>query len=170
MEAAEFKDIWLPLAGRFYRVAFYILESQADAEDAVQELFIRLWKMRATLGSLRNPAAYGITIIRNICLDKIRSAYSTRTVAAEEESMASIPDPSDGTDESLIRKENLEKIRSCMARLPDMQRKVLEMRVFENMPYSEIALRTGLSEVNVRVKLSDARKKLKKMTSDENYR
>ena len=35
MNSEEFKSIWLPLSGRFYRVAFYILESQEDAEDAV---------------------------------------------------------------------------------------------------------------------------------------
>ena len=70
-------------------------------------------------------------------------------------------------DNGLIGREKLQRIRECMARLPDSQRKVLEMRVFENIPYPEIARRTGLSEINVRVKLSVARKKLKKMTSDE---
>lgn len=84
--------------------------------------------------------------------------------------MASVTAPDEALDEGLINRENLERIRDCMARLPEKQRKVLEMRIFENMPYSEIALRTGLSEINVRVKLSEARKKLKRMTSDEDNR
>ena len=70
----------------------------------------------------------------------------------------------------MIRKENLERIKQCLARLPDKQRKVLEMKVFDNKSYPEIALLTGLSETNVRVKLSNARKNLKKMIADEDNR
>ena len=51
-----------------------------------------------------------------------------------------------------------------------MQKKVLEMRVFENLPFSDIASRTGLSEVNVRVKLSNARKNLRRMMEYEDNR
>ena len=69
-----------------------------------------------------------------------------------------------------MRKEKMELIRQCMARLPDKQRKVLEMRIFDNVPYPEIALRTGLSEENVRVKMSNARKNLKKMIDYEENR
>ena len=167
MSTEEFNGLWLPLAGRFYRVAYYILESQEDAEDAVQDLFTRLWKIRNTLGNVKNPAAFGITSIRNICLDRIRSHAASRTVSPAPESFACLPDPEEDLDHELVVKENLGMIRACMARLPSSQRKILEMRVFEDIPYPEIARRTGLSEVNVRVKLSNARKNLKKMIGNE---
>lgn len=170
MSAEEFNGLWLPLAGRFYRVAYYILESQEDAEDAVQDLFTRLWKLRKTLGNVKNPAAFGITSIRNICLDKIRSRASSRTVSPAPDSLVCLPDPEEDLDRELVVKENLGMIRACMARLPSSQRKILEMRVFEDIPYPEIARRTGLSEVNVRVKLSNARKNLKKMIGNEDDR
>ena len=54
-----------------------------------------------------------------------------------------------------------------MARLPDKQREVLESRVFKGLSFQEIANRTGMSEVNVRVKLSNARKNLKRMIEHE---
>ena len=167
MNSEEFKSIWLPLSGRFYRVAFYILESQEDAEDAVQDFFSKLWKMRGSLGSVKNPLAFGITVIKNICLDKIRSKMASRTVNPAPEVFERVPDQDDDLSRSLIEKENLEKIRSCMARLPDKQRDVLEMRVFEELSFKEIADRTGMSEVNVRVKLSNARKNLKRMIEHE---
>ena len=157
MNSEEFKSIWLPLSGRFYRVAFYIMESQEDAEDAVQDLFSRLWKMRDSLGSVKNPVAFGITVIRNICLDKLRSKQANRTIKPAPEVFESVPDPD----------ADLEKIRSCMARLPDKQRVVLESRVFKGLSFQEIANRTGMSEVNVRVKLSNARKNLKRMIEHE---
>lgn len=156
----------MPLADRFYRVAFYILENESDAEDAVQDLLVRLWNMRATLTGVRNPSAFGITVIRNICLDRLRSAAS-RVTPGTDAYLGSLPDTSVDVDEALIRQEDLDRIRICMARLPDVHRKLLEMRVFENMSYPEIAWQTGLTEVNVRVKISHARKKLKKMLEDE---
>ena len=170
MGSEEFNKVWLPLAGRFYRVAFYILESESEAQDAVQDLFVKLWRRKDSLGEVNNPLALGLTMIKNLCLDKVRSATRSRTVHPEPEILAGVTASDLTSDEGLINRENLARIRECMARLPEKHRKVLEMRVFENMPYQEIALRTGLSEINVRVKLSEARKKLKKMTSDEDNR
>ena len=46
MDTVQFSRTWLPLASRFYQVAFYILEDAAGAEDAVQDLYIRLWSGR----------------------------------------------------------------------------------------------------------------------------
>lgn len=170
MGSEEFNKVWLPLAERFFRVAFHILESEAEAQDAVQDLFVKLWKRRDSLGDVNNPLALGLTMIKNLCLDRVRSASRSRTIHPAPETLASVTAPDELLDEGLIKRENLERIRECMARLPEKQRKVLEMRIFENMPYSEIALRTGLSEINVRVKLSEARKKLKRMTIDEDNR
>ena len=68
----DFNNIWIPLAERFYRVAFHLLESGQDAEDAVQELYLKLWAARGSLGGIRNPFAYGVSILKNICIDRIR--------------------------------------------------------------------------------------------------
>lgn len=170
MGVEEFNNVWLPLARRFYRVAFYILESEAEAQDAVQDLFLKLWKRRDSLGEVNNPLALGLTMIKNLCLDKVRSVSRSRTVHPEPEILEGVTASDLTSDDGLINRENLARIRECMARLPEKQRKVLEMRVFENMPYPQIAQLTGLSETNVRVKLSEARKKLKKMTDDEDNR
>ena len=57
------KEIWLPLADRFYRVAFHLLGSQEDAEDAVQELYLKLVKAPDIFAKAQDPAAFGITIL-----------------------------------------------------------------------------------------------------------
>lgn len=46
MTTKQFTDIYLTFGGLLYKVAFYLLESRADAEDAVQDLYIRLWNSR----------------------------------------------------------------------------------------------------------------------------
>jgi len=170
MSSEEFNRVRLPLSERFYREAYYILETEAEAQDAVQDLFVKLWKRKDAFGTINNPLALGLTMIKNICLDRVRSASRSRTVHPDTEILASVTAPDVTLDEGLINRENLKMIRECMARLPEKQRKVLEMRVFQNMPYPKIARITGLSEINVRVKLSEARKKLKRMTSDEDNR
>ena len=59
------KATWLPLENGFYRVALYMLEDAADAADAVQDLYIRLWTSRDKLDSIRQPKAYGLTMLKN---------------------------------------------------------------------------------------------------------
>ena len=72
MTEARFHTVWIPLQERFYRVAFYILEDRADALDAVQDLYVKLWKIRDSLDLVRNPGAYGALLMRNLCIDRIR--------------------------------------------------------------------------------------------------
>ena len=59
MTDARFHTVWIPLQERFYRVAYYLLEDRADALDVVQDLYVKLWKMRDSLDLVRNPASYG---------------------------------------------------------------------------------------------------------------
>ena len=72
MTEARFHTVWIPLQERFYRVAYYLLEDRADALDAVQDLYVKLWKMRDSLDLVRNPGAYGALLVRNLCIDRIR--------------------------------------------------------------------------------------------------
>ena len=72
-EQAFHKD-YLPLAETLYRVAFYMLESEAEAEDAVQEVFLKLWDARAQLDAVQSPKAYSIRLLKNLCLNRIRKA------------------------------------------------------------------------------------------------
>mgnify|MGYP002519408194 FL=1 len=62
----DLRDIWLPLADRFYRAAYYLLESQEDAEDAVQELYLKIMKTPGRFADVKEPAAFGMTILKNI--------------------------------------------------------------------------------------------------------
>ena len=63
-----FKERYLTLSDKLYRVAFYILESRSDAEDALQELYLKLWQGNAFLDKVQNPLAYSIRLLKNICI------------------------------------------------------------------------------------------------------
>lgn len=154
MTDKQFHTVWLPLQGRFYRVAFYILEDEADAKDAVQDLYVKLWNLRDHLELVRNPSAYGTLMLRNLCIDRFRGRQPARSL---EEPMALTEPP----DERLEQREELESLSEAIQQLPPGQRKLLKLRVFEGLSYEEIAKKTGLSGLNIRVQVSLARKKLK---------
>ena len=156
----DFRKIWLPLADRFYRVAYHLLESRPDAEDAVQELYLKILSMHGKLVYVRDPAAYGITLLKNICIDRIRRRESRRAEQLEE----FITADTSGPEKQMAEKDTLSRVMKEMERLPEKQAKVLRMRAVEGLEYDEIARRTGLSQVNIRVLISIARKTLKKRT------
>jgi RNA polymerase sigma-70 factor (ECF subfamily) len=156
----DFRKIWLPLADRFYRVAYHLLESRPDAEDAVQELYLKILSMHGKLVYVRDPAAYGITLLKNICIDRIRRRESRRAEQLEE----FIATDTSGPEKQMAEKDTLSRVMKEMERLPEKQAKVLRMRAVEGLEYDEIARRTGLSQVNIRVLISIARKTLKKRT------
>ena len=155
MTDARFHTVWIPLQDRFYRVAYFLLEDRADALDAVQDLYVKLWKMRDSLDLVRNPGAYGALLMRNLCIDRIR-----RLTPAEE-----LPDDLPGReppDEQLAAKETLGAVMQAIERLPDSQRNLMKLHLLQGLSYEEIAAETGLSPLNIRVQVSLARKKLKR--------
>ena len=154
----DLKEIWLTLSGRFYRVAYYLLDSQEDAEDAVQELYLKIFSGSKNTMDVRNPVAYGTTLLRNICIDRIRRRNAVRA----EEIQEYIVSDTSGPDETSACRDALKSLLQEMEKLPEKQSRALKMRAFEGLEYQEIAKRMRLSQVNVRVLISIARKQLKR--------
>lgn len=156
MTERQFTETYMPLGDTLYRVAFYILESAQDAEDAVQDLYIKLWNSRDSLDSVINPKAYSITLLRNACIDQIRRSSGVERVELPE--MAA---ESGDAQHALEKKESLARVIEAMGHLSESERTVLRMRVFENMTYEDISLKTGMKNLTLRVLLSRARRRIK---------
>ena len=156
MERNQFHTVWLPLQDRFYRMAFYMLENEADAKDAVQDLYLKLWNLRDSLDMIREPSAYGALMLKNLCIDRIRKR---RPVEELTDSLAAGAPP----DDEMSRREDLGTITKAMDKLPPGQQKLLKLHVLRGMSYQEIQKETGLSGLNIRVQVSLARKKLKQL-------
>jgi len=156
MRYREFCDIFLPLSDSLYRIAFYILESEADARDALQDLYVKLWNTRDRLNAVTNPKGYCATLLRNLCIDRIRSARRFGNAGLDDRE-----DPAASVEDRLEVRERLNTVLSAFESLSEGQREVVNMRIFENMSYEEMAARTGKSKLTLRVLLSTARKTLK---------
>lgn len=156
MTESRFHKEYLSLAQALWRIAFYILESEAEAEDAVQEVYARLWQVRDRLDDVRQPKAYAIRMLKNLCLDRMRSAarLSFPEVLPDKDFA---PAPDEGID----ARQRLEKVLEAVKSLPERQRKVLVLRTLEDLSFEEIARRTGMKPLTCRVLLSQARTKIR---------
>lgn len=157
MTAERFRKEYLLLQDELYRVAFYILESTPDAEDAVQDLYLRLWDAADALDGISSPKAYCIRLLRNICVDKLRrcrpDGEEKLPLQASDEALP---------DERLDGRQKLEAAIGRMSTLSESERTVLMMKVFDDLSYEQIQKRTGLSYLSLRVHLSNARRKIRK--------
>ena len=156
MDPVRFKRDYLSLYQRLYRVAYYILESEADAQDALQELYFKLWKGRDFLDNILNPQAYCIRLLKNLCIDRIRKAKKAVLTDTLPETMEDQPQ-----DERIDARERLEKVLAAIKSLPERQGQILRLRLIEGKSYSQIAEITKLNYLTIRVMLSRARKSLK---------
>lgn len=156
MTYEEFCNAWIPLGESLLNTAVGILDSRADAEDALQDLYIKLWRQRDTLDGVHNPGAYAARILKNLCIDRLRQQKHVTLLTPEF----------DICDASAPEVEDIEHVRMVAAairRLPESQRKVLEMRTLQGLSYDEISKLTGMSQLTLRVLLSRARKTLKQI-------
>lgn len=154
MTKEEFRQQLTPLGPSLFRIAYRFLEDEAEAKDAVQDLLVKLWNSRESLDTVSNIKAYSYTLMKNLCIDRIRRR--NRMVPGE------LPDRSGPPPEAELQtRETLRQTLKFIGQLPPRQRDILRMRVFEGLEYEEIAKKMGMTEINTRVQLSLARKTLK---------
>ena len=157
MTSEEFKSEVLPVKNKLYRFALRLLGDADDAQDIVQEIFLRLWSKRDKLNEYRNLEAFAMTMTRNLCLDKLKSPAAKKEMFDESREMPDNRTPYVKTETS----DTIRLVKMVMEELPEQQRMVIHLRDIEECDYDEISEITGLSLNNVRVSLSRARKKIR---------
>lgn len=163
MEAADFKRMFLPHHRRLYQTAFRLMGNAQDAEDMVQEAYLKLWNKRHELIGILNAEAYCITLIKNLCYDHLRLARpDEESCQPEELPLATSTDIARETEQ----RDAVFQLRRLIDRLPKQQRQVMVMRDIGDSSYEEIEQATGLTSVNIRVLLSRARKKIREQFNE----
>jgi RNA polymerase sigma-70 factor (ECF subfamily) len=144
-------------AGALYRVAYSVLRNPADAEDAVQEAFLRVLRHRDTLGEVRDQRVWLVRIVWNIVLDRKRRA-KTRPETDDVTELARVL-PSDGLSAEQIAAaaQHHAHVLACVEQLPAKEREVLMLSAFEELTSVEIAQVLSITESSVRSRLFRAR-------------
>ena len=144
-------------AGALYRVAFSVLRNQADAEDAVQETFVRVLRHRDSLGEVRDHRVWLIRIVWNIVLDRKRRAKTRPETDDVAELARVLPSTGLSAEEIAAAAQHHAHVLACVDKLPAKERQVLMLSAFEELTSVEIASVLGISESSVRSRLFRAR-------------
>lgn len=158
MDATCFRHIVMPYYEPMYRIALSVIGDSDDAQDAVQEAVTKLWANRSKLRHVRNAEAFCLTVARNAAIDMLNARKP------EGESVDDVHDtPADSVDiaDRIDAQDALGKVESLIKALDPMQRDILMMRSYSDLPLTEIAKIKGITHDNARAILSRARKKLK---------
>lgn len=153
MELEKFKSDVVPLRNKLQNVAKNMLANQVDAEDAVQETFLRLWNQRSQLSNHPNVGGFAMQTLKNICIDKLRAERHNVSLDGISIAGNSIT-PYTFTEQQ----DSVLIIRNIIDSLPETQRHIITLRDVDGYELGEIAAIIGSEESTVRVNLSRARK------------
>jgi len=144
-------------AGALYRVAYSVLRNSTDAEDAVQEAFLRVLRHRDTLDDVRDQRVWLIRIVWNIALDRKRRAKTRPETDDVSELARVLPSTGLSAEELAAAAEHHAHVLACVEQLPAKEREVLLLSAFEELSSVEIAAVLSITESSVRSRLFRAR-------------
>ena len=163
--ARRFRDAALPHLDDVYTLARYLMRNPADAEDAVQECYLRALRH---FDSYRGPAMkpWLLAILKNVCYAEFarRGKHETPTDFAEDEPAAEQPmwqEPQASPEKAMVRQQDTATIRQLVADLPEPFREVIVLREMNNLSYQEIAQVAGVPVGTVMSRLARARAMLR---------
>ena len=168
MKIIDFRHELLPLKDKMFRLALRITLNRAEAEDVTQDILLRVWEQRESLGELRSLEAYVLTAVRNLALDRVAKTDNANVSLDDVQTDAF--DSASRPDEDMEQQERLKRVREIMSGLPEAQRTALQLREIEGHSYRETADIMNVSEANVKVLIFRARQAVKnKIDKIENY-
>ena len=156
-EEAALAGLVSQYTGTLYRVAYSVLRNASDAEDAVQEAFVRVLRHRDSLHEVRGQRVWLIRIVWNVVLDRKRR-MKTRPETDDVTELARVL-PAEGlsAEERVAAAQHHARVLACVERLPAKERQVLMLSAFEELSSVEIASVIGITESSARSRLFRAR-------------
>jgi len=154
MTQSEFLEIVLPFKDKLYRLAKRLLVSSEEAEDAVQEVLLKLWSGKKKIAGYSNVEAFAMTMTRNFCLDRLKSRQAGNLKLVH----SNFTDGGSSLQQQVEVRDSLDWVSRIMDDLPEQQRMVLQLKDVEAYDYPEIEKLMDMKPTAVRVTLSRARK------------
>jgi RNA polymerase sigma-70 factor (ECF subfamily) len=166
MTKEEFEEKIIPMSRNLFRFAFRFLSSREGAEDATQDVCIKLWNMRDKLSEYRNVEALAMTMTRNHCLDILRK--KGREILDETRATAEWSEDTN-PHKDLEKSESYQNVMEIVNDLPEHYRTVIQLRDIDGYEYDEIVEMLEININTLRVNLSRARKMVRDRLKDIDY-
>lgn len=166
MTQSEFLNMVMPFKDKVFRFSKRLLVSTEEAEDATQELFLKLWKNREKISSYKNVEAFAMTMTKNYCFDRLKSKQASNLSLVH----SNYKETGTSLDKKTELIDSVSIVHQLIAKLPEQQRMIIQLRDVEQYEYEEIGEMLDLKQTAVRVALSRARKTIKQqLIKQHNY-
>ena len=154
MTQSEFLNVVMPFKDKLYRLAKRLLVSSEEAEDATQEILMKLWAKNNKIATYNNVEAFAMTMTKNFCLDRLKSKQSGNLKLVH----SNYTDESASLQKSVEARDSVSWVEKIIEELPEQQKMVLQLRDVEQYEFEEIAELLDMKPTAIRVALSRARK------------
>lgn len=158
MNARGFKQRFMPHYKLLYRVAYHLTGNTQDAEDLLQDMYLKLWQKRDDLREEADTQAYLVTMMKNLFVDQRR--HKRIDTSEDIEARTSPPDER-SLDHQLDARDEVKQVEGLIRQLSERDAKIIQMHLMEDRSYEEIERDTGLSQGNIRIIVMRAKQKLK---------
>lgn len=166
MNQQEFVSLIAPFKDKVYRLAKRLLVSSDEAQDATQDILVKLWDKKTKLEAYQNVEALAMTMTKNYCLDQLKSKRASNIKLIH----TNFTDREPRLDKKVEDKDSWDWVEKMINELPEQQKVIIQLRDIEQYEFEEIAKVLEMNETAVRVALSRARKTIReKMTKTHQY-
>ena len=160
-DMSAFEQVYYRWNKQVYAFMLKTTRSMSDAEDIVQEVFIRLWKMRNNIDPQKSIQSLIFTIARRIAVDLYRQNGKFAETLANESGEESGRSP-----QEILEEQEMDLLLGiAIENMPEKQRKVFSLYYVQDLSAREIALQLGLSYDNVRKHIYNGKQQLREMVS-----
>lgn len=166
-DVAAYESLVRRYQSQALRAAYLVLGQQQEAEDAVQEAFVRAWHALDGFKSDRSFRPWLLTIVTNQARDRGRATSRRRKLTIRQRNASADPRFEPSPESALITQEQIDVVLDELERLPEMDRIVLSYRFLLDLPTAEIAEILGIAHGTVRSRISRALTKLRNQLSDD---
>jgi RNA polymerase sigma-70 factor (ECF subfamily) len=163
-KSEQFEAILLPCLDSAYNLARWLTRNEQDAQDVVQESYLRALRSFDTFHTGRDARPWLLQIVRNTCYTWLRQNRPAELVSGGDQMDTAVSAAPDA-EAALIEKANAETLRRAVEEIPIEYREVLILRELEEWSYKEIAQIVGVPIGTVMSRLSRGRRELQKRLS-----
>ena len=151
---AAFKALFTEHYKRMYSYACIILKDETEAEEIVQNVFVRLWEKQSSIQIETSLKAYLYRMVHNDCMNHIK--HQAVVLKFQKEKMYAMKNESDNAEEKVTSTQLNEKLSNALSELPEQCRTIFQLSRFEDLKYREIAGQLGISEKTVENQMGKA--------------
>lgn len=142
---------------KLFRIAKRLLVSHEEAQDAVQEVVLKLWIQKDKMIYYTNVEAFAVTMTKNYCLDRLKSKQATNLQLIH----SNYRDQHERLAKKIEARDSVSHLNRLMEQLPVQQKMIVQLRDIEQLEFAQIAEIMSMTEGAIRVALSRGRTTLK---------